>query len=488
MTLATFSTPSSPAPSGSTLRGGSRSGMKGGASMATTRSVEGGHADRLARKDAVIHELRERNRTLEQTLFKHGQQMDDMKKANRKLSRRTKEQSYVGSMLRRESAERIVQIQKVQSLENVVDWGDVGRRHTVEQVLTSKTEEIEALRAELAGCELKLRREKSRGNNLAARVSMLESIAEDRAEQAEKEKEAVRAELETQLEVSDRNAAMVSRQNGQFDEMLRRMGRDLVASRIEGEELQRRLGDANVLLVLQKMVTLKRAETLAKLKAQLAEQNRLVVQQGGTAVDTEYLEKDVGVGFNHKLNQLDAARHAAINAREDLEKGREEFEEMKAAKDRAEARTAELEQLASSAQLQVEQLSKDADVLRNQLRKAQSFSRPSTSTAGAGAGAAGGGGGSAALDGLLSSGGGPTRWERESPPGSPGSRGSSSSSSSARRRRDFLQQSGGGSSFSASSGGRAASPLQFGPPSVLGEQEEDELAMQARTSRLAAGI
>ena len=65
-------------------------------------SVDGSYHDRLARKDAMIYELRERNRALEQAVSKHTQQIDDMRKANRKLSRRTREQSYMGSMLRHE--------------------------------------------------------------------------------------------------------------------------------------------------------------------------------------------------------------------------------------------------------------------------------------------------------------------------------------------------------------------------------------------------
>ena len=187
-------------------------------------SAEGSLKDRIARKDAIIQEMRERNRTLEVTLVKHGEQMDDCKKLNRKLSRRTKEQSYMGTMMRRESADRILQLQKVASLENVVDWGDVGRRHTVEETLSTKTEEIELLRAELAACELKLRKERSKASNLAARVAMLESIAENTASQTTKEKADITSGLEQHLEVADRNAAMVQRQNEQYGEMLRRMG------------------------------------------------------------------------------------------------------------------------------------------------------------------------------------------------------------------------------------------------------------------------
>lgn len=337
----------------------------------STRSVDGSYQDRLARKDAMIYELRERNRALEQTIGKHKQQMDDMKKANRKLSRRTREQSYMGSMLRHESTERATQLQKLQSLENVVDWSDVGRRHTVEQTLHDKTEEIEALRIELAGCELKLRRERSRANKLQARVDMLEAIKADTAVKVERDKEGIRAELEKHLEVADRNAAMVSRQNEQYDEMLRRMGRDLVASRTERDNLQKKLGDVNVMMVLQKMVALRRAEVLRKLKGQLFEQNRLVVEKGGTAVNIEYLEREIELGFNHKLNQLDEARTAAIDARDDLEKARAEFEEMRQAKEAAQSRSRELEQLATSAQLQVEQLSRDTAALRDEMHKAR---------------------------------------------------------------------------------------------------------------------
>ena len=92
-------------------------------------------------------------------------------------------------------------------------------------------------------------------------------------------------------------------------------------------------------------------------------------------MDTEYLEREIAFGFNHKLSQLDAARTAAIDARDDLEKGREEFEEMRRAKDIAESRSEELEQLAASAQLQVAQLSENTDALRTQLRQAQSYTR-----------------------------------------------------------------------------------------------------------------
>merc|ERR1711871_1264478 len=101
--------------------------------------------------------------------------------------------------------------------------------------------------------------------------------------------------------------------------------------------------------------------------------NRLVVEKGGTAVNIEYLEREIGFGFNHKLSQLDEARTAAIHAREDPEKQRAEFEGMRQARDAAESRSKELEELATSVQLQVEQLSGDADELRKQLHQARSY-------------------------------------------------------------------------------------------------------------------
>jgi hypothetical protein len=92
---------------------------------------------------------------------------------------------------------------------------------------------------------------------------------------------------------------------------------------------------------------------LDKLQAQIAEQNRLVVEKGGTAVSTEYLEKDIRVGFNQKLVHLHTARRAAIHAQEDLEKTRDEFDAMRVQKEVAEARNVELEALADSARAQV---------------------------------------------------------------------------------------------------------------------------------------
>ena len=70
-------------------------------------------------------------------------------------------------------------------------------------------------------------------------------------------------------------------------------------------------------------------------------------------MSTEYLEKDIRVGFNQKLVHLDTARRAAIHAQEDLEKTRDEFDAMRAQKEVAEARNAELEALADSARAQV---------------------------------------------------------------------------------------------------------------------------------------
>lgn len=249
--------------------------------------------DKLALKDSLIGRLKESNRGLEATLASQRNAALELEKSSEKLRRRNKEQAYFGKLLRRETATRVQQESQIASLRSAVAWGDVGRRHAVEQTLADKTEEIERLRAQLERTTLQASRERAKRRQHAARIHVLEELLASRGRDAAAELEAAQEGLQRQLEVADRNGEMVSAQNVSMQQMVRRMGLDLVRARAESEALRRKLGSVNVLLVLQRMLTLKRAEVLAKLHEELRLQNRLVVEGGGTELDLDWVEHDV---------------------------------------------------------------------------------------------------------------------------------------------------------------------------------------------------
>ena len=204
---------------------------------------------RLAAKDAMVAKLRGHNQALEGTLLAERDRTFLLRKDQQRLQRRTKEQTYMGRMLRQEQRTVREQNLQLESLKNVVEWSDVSKRHDVEQTIADKTEEVEYLRARLATVEQEKATHRSQAQKLSARVSMLEEIAQNRALQNEEAIDAVRADLGAQLEVSDRNAEMLTKQGKTYEEMLRRMGKDLVRASERNQKLQQKLGNVNIMLV-----------------------------------------------------------------------------------------------------------------------------------------------------------------------------------------------------------------------------------------------
>ena len=162
---------------------------------------------------------------------------------------------------------------------------------------------------------------------------------ETRALDRQKELEGVQGRMGEALDNSDRNNEMVAAENQQYQAMLRAMGKDLVDEKRKVDGLQQKLGSVNILLVLQRMISLKRAEVLKKLFAVTEEQNALVVAQGGTPLAGGFLERmehDVRMGFNQKVEQADKDRQHCVAAMEEIDKKFETFEEMKEGRTRAE--------------------------------------------------------------------------------------------------------------------------------------------------------
>ena len=128
------------------------SASSGRAQSVSSDDLNGSRGEsRLSLKDDLIARLRESNRGLEGALLAEQDRSFVLKKDTVRLQRKHRQQDYLGRMLRKETAGKLVLAKKLESMNNVLEWGDVSRRHDVEDTLRTKTSEIEHLNARLVG-------------------------------------------------------------------------------------------------------------------------------------------------------------------------------------------------------------------------------------------------------------------------------------------------------------------------------------------------
>ena len=311
---------------------------------------------KLSQKDQTIAGLREHNRQLEGSLQQQERETQDARLEARRLWKKNKEKSYVTSMLKHEIDERISRDEKIKSLKNVLEWENVGKRHEVENSLKSKIMQLDDDTTQLQDTEERLRSLESKNRILSGKLSK-ERTAREEAEQSFT---ALKAEAEQKMaasfEESERTTTMYQAQNSQLQNVLKAVTEDLKKEKESNAATYRKLGNVNVMLVLQRTVGLKRSEMLEMMHEQLHTANERLVERGGTAVTTKWMvrslapnpplrlpamlsgpdltacrcchqEGAVHKGFTHKLQKIADDRQANFETKEVLDDRQSAYDE-----------------------------------------------------------------------------------------------------------------------------------------------------------------
>ena len=67
----------------------------------------------------------------------HSKSCSLVENSDRRLHKKNKDKSYVTSLLKHEIDDRISKEKKIESLKNVLEWGDVGKRWVVPTLRTT---------------------------------------------------------------------------------------------------------------------------------------------------------------------------------------------------------------------------------------------------------------------------------------------------------------------------------------------------------------
>jgi hypothetical protein len=119
----------------------------------------GGHdvEKKLARQELTIASLRNHNKALEKTMRQKEQELYEAQQEAKRLWKKNKEKNYVTTRLKQEIDDRINKQKKIESLKNVLKWSDVGERHEVQNMLSSKVMQLDDATIRLESAEEKLR-------------------------------------------------------------------------------------------------------------------------------------------------------------------------------------------------------------------------------------------------------------------------------------------------------------------------------------------
>ena len=282
---------------------------------------------KIQQKDQTIAGLREQNRKLEATLQQQHLETQDAKTEARRLWKKNKEKNYIQSQLKHEIDERISRDEKIKSLKNVLEWENVGKRHEVEKSLNSKIMQLDETTNSLQSAEERLRSLESKNRILAGKLSK-ERTAREEAEQSFT---ALKAEAEQKMaasfEESERTTTMYQAQNSQLQNVLKAVTEDLKREKDSGALMYKKLGNVNVMLVLQRTVGLKRAEMVEMLHDQLHQANEKLVERGGTAISTKWMEGAIHKGFTHKLQKMAEDRQSNFETKEILDTRQSAYDE-----------------------------------------------------------------------------------------------------------------------------------------------------------------
>ena len=306
---------------------GSYAGRSTPSQLAPLQDSVAAYERKVQQKDQTIAGLREQNRKLEATLQDQKLETQNAHAEVNKWKKKNKEKSYIQGQLKQEIDVRISRDEQIKSLKNSLDWENVGKRHEVEQTLTSKVMQLDETTRQLQSTEERLRSLESKNRILSGKLSK-ERTAREEAEQSFT---ALKAEAEQKMaaayEESERTTSMYQAQNSQLQNVLKAVTEDLKQEKDSNRAIYKKLGNVNVMLVLQRTVGLKRAELVEMLHEQLHTANEKLVERGGTAITTKWMEGAVHKGFTHKLQKMADDRQHNFETKEILDARQAAYDE-----------------------------------------------------------------------------------------------------------------------------------------------------------------
>jgi chromosome segregation ATPase len=298
---------------------------------------------KLQQKQQTIDSLREFNRALEVAMEQQKLEMKDIRSESSRLYKKNKEKGKVTTLWKHEIDDRIEKEKKIESLKNVLDWGDVGKRHEVENLLKSKVFQLDEATTSLQSTEERVRGLESKNRILSGKLAKERKAREE----AEASFDALKAEADQKMaeayEESERTTAMYQSQNSQLQSVLKAVTEDLKKEKEANETMYRKLGNVNVILTLSRMVALKRAEMNQMLHDQLETANEKLKGLGGTAVASKWMYESIRKGFTHKLQHMADERQQIFEEQELLNDRKSKYEAETAALEQAQDRIKSLE-------------------------------------------------------------------------------------------------------------------------------------------------
>jgi hypothetical protein len=143
---------------------------------------------------------------------------------------------------------------------------------------------------------------------------------------------------------TERTTTMYQSQNNQLQDVLKAVAAELKKEKDTSQTYYRKLGNVNVVLTLNRMVALKRAEMNQKLHAQLETANERLVEKGGTAITAEWTEDAVRKGFTHKLQHMADERQSIFEEKEILDERKLKYDGQVSALSEAQEQIVSLQQ------------------------------------------------------------------------------------------------------------------------------------------------
>jgi Ca2+-binding EF-hand superfamily protein len=195
--------------------------------------------------------MREQMASMANTIDEQQAKIASLEKQGRLMWNKRKEQYYLSGLVTKQNRERIHQEEKLASLKNVLEWGDVGRRHEVEATLHDKVSQVDRLETTLERTRGQKRAQVSKAATAQKRVEMLQAISKTREAKHKDAIAAVEQRWQEQLDVADMNNNMLHEQNQTYEQMLRKMGADLVAEKKETVALHEQVHKHNTVVTLQ---------------------------------------------------------------------------------------------------------------------------------------------------------------------------------------------------------------------------------------------
>ena len=306
---------------GPALRTGSNPGL--------LSPVEARATAQLEARNTVISGLRTQNRSMEKMMERQRDEASGLRRELRRMKQRQEEKQYVNRMLKSETEQRIKQDKKIESLKSVLDWGDVGKRHEVEGQLKQKVLTLDKVERERDLLATRNKDLMGKNRMLATKLGGAEGALIEQQESYAAMYSEAEAALKQRIYGAENEIGNLKQTCDGLQKALVMSAEAEAREVVRGLRKDKKLGEVNLLLMLQRAVTLKRAEQLEIMEKEIVKASDLLVERGEVPISTEWITHTVKQGFVQKLTKLADERNEVAEAVGEMDEMRENFAEMK---------------------------------------------------------------------------------------------------------------------------------------------------------------